>query len=291
MTLFGKIQAKIYRTIYKQLKTHREISRLLSDGSGASELLAKAIHAALKNDISAEEKAYIDRIESLRADLNASTAEISVTDYGAGSPGCRLTAEEMCQGRVTTITVRDACRHASQSRRWGLLLFKLIREFRPPVCLELGTALGISAAYQASALELNHHGRIVTLEGAESLALLARENLGRLGLERALVKIGRFQDTLVEVLPECAPIDFAFIDGHHDEHATLAYFEQVFPFLSERALLVFDDISWSQGMRRAWDTIAADERIKLSVDLFKLGICIVVASKEDKGGTFKIALD
>ncbi len=291
MIAFNKIQAKLYRMIYKQLKTRREIAHLRSEGSKASKLLANAISATLKSYVSAEENVYINRIESLRTELNASSAEIVVTDYGAGAPSCRLTAEGMYQGRVTTIAVRNVCQHASKSRRWGLLLFKLVREFRPSACLELGTALGISAAYQAAALELNHHGRIVTLEGAESLALLARENLEKLGLEEASVRIGLFQDTLEEVLFECAPVDFAFIDGHHDEHATLAYFEQIFPFLSEGAVLVFDDISWSQGMRRAWTTIAADERIKVCVDLFKLGICIIESCQKEKGSTFKIALD
>jgi predicted O-methyltransferase YrrM len=291
MNAFGKIQAKLGRIVYKKLKTSKEISRLRGESTEASELITEALCAAFKNKASMEEKVYINKIESLRTDLNSSSTEVSITDYGSRMPGLTLTAAEMCQGGIKTTTIGKTCRRASQPRRWGFLLFRLVRELKPTVCLELGTALGISTAYQAAALELNHHGRIVTLEGAESLALLARENFDRLGLERVAVRIGRFQDTLGEVLSECAPIDFVFIDGHHDEHATLAYFEQIFPFLSERAVLVFDDIAWSKGMERAWKTIVADKRIQICIDLFKLGICAVGSFAEEKKSFFKIALD
>jgi predicted O-methyltransferase YrrM len=157
----------------------------------------------------------------------------------------------------------------------ALLLFRLIRAFKPSVCLEMGTSLGISAAYQAAALELNGYGRIVTLEGEESLVRLARQNFERLGLDRVTVVPGRFQDTLADVAREQAPLDFAFIDGHHDEHATVAYYRQILPHVGPSAVLVFDDISWSPGMGRAWKTIAQDERVGLAVDVSGVGICVV----------------
>jgi predicted O-methyltransferase YrrM len=144
--------------------------------------------------------------------------------------------------------------------------------------LELGTALGISTAYQAAALALNRQGRILTLEGAGSLASLARENFGRLGLENIEIVVGPFQDTLQDVLDQNGAIDYVFIDGHHDERATLAYFRQICPHLTEGAILVFDDISWSAGMRRAWNTINRDRCLKACVDLIRVGICISAKS-------------
>jgi predicted O-methyltransferase YrrM len=118
-------------------------------------------------------------------------------------------------------------------------------------------------------------GKIVTLEGAESLAALAKEHFHVLGLDNVSVVAGKFQDTLKDVLDTYVSVNYAFIDGHHDEKATLAYFRQIIPFLSGRALLIFDDISWSAGMKRAWNTIRADERIKISLDLKQVGVCII----------------
>ena len=239
-----------------------------------SKPLAIALKYALEHKLNTEEKVWIDKIESLRKQLESSTAEISIVDYGAGSPDSNLTDVDMYQGRVSTTTV-GTCARASTSHYLSFLLFKLIREFKPSVCLELGTNLGISAAYQATALKLNGGGKILTLEGAESLALLAQKNFQTIGLSNVVVVTGRFQDTLDNVLNEHGTINFAFIDGHHDEKETLAYFEKIFPFLSKRAVLIFDDIDWSNGMKIAWKAIKTDKRVKISVDLSKFGVCLI----------------
>ena len=81
--------------------------------------------------------------------------------------------------------------------------------------------------------------------------------------------------TLDKVLNEHKPIDFAFIDGHHDEDATITYFEQIQPYLSEKSILIFDDISWSDGMRKAWKRIEGSEKVRISLDLRVIGICIL----------------
>ncbi len=195
----------------------------------------------------------------------------------------------MYQGRVVTRTIGDVCQGASKPYLWSLLLFKLIREFRPATCLELGTCLGISTSFQAAALKLNRQGRIITLEGADALASLAKQHFQSLGLDNASVVSGRFQDTLDKVLSQHGPVDFAFIDGHHDEKATLAYFDQIFPSLSQRAVLVFDDISWSNGMKRAWRALETDQRVKISLDLTVLGICVTDSTLERKRN-FKIPM-
>lgn len=279
-----RIAKKLYRFLY-QPKMRMEISRL----DLVSTSLANALRKTLFEEatLSSEEKVWIERIESLRKELSYSSTEVSMMDYGAGVPGLNLTEREMDQGRIVTKTVGDICRNASKSYPWSLLLFKLVREFRPSVCLEMGTAVGISAAYQAAALILNGKGHIVTLEGAESLALLATQNLQALGLNNVKVIQGRFQDTLDMVLNEQGPVDYVFIDGHHEEEATVAYFEQVLPFLSKKAVMVFDDISWSRGMKRAWTSIQADDRVRISVDLFYVGICIIDSGITRKQG-FKI---
>jgi predicted O-methyltransferase YrrM len=240
--------------------------------------LARVFDSVFKNEVSAEEKAWIEKIELLREQLLGSSTDISIVDYGARLSNLDLTPAEMYQGRLVTTTIREVCRTASLPPRWALLLFKLVRQFRPSVCLELGTSLGISTAYQAAALELTEQGRIITCEGDESLASLAKENFDRLGLENVLVRVGRFQDILGEALCEIEHLDFAFIDGHHDEQATLAYFKQMRPFFTANSILVLDDISWSEGMRKAWNLIVADERTRISVDLCRAGVCIIARS-------------
>ena len=111
-----------------------------------------------------------------------------------------------------------------------------------------------------------------------------------LGIERVDVVAGRFQDTLQDVLSENAPINFVFIDGHHDENASLTYFRQILPHLSDGVILVFDDIHWSRGMERTWNTIQKDRNLKVSLDLLSAGICILTKSALGETKYLKIAI-
>jgi hypothetical protein len=36
--------------------------------------------------------------------------------------------------------------------------------------------------------------------------------------------------------------------------------------------IIFDDIYWSQGMKRAWRTICEDQRVQLSLDFYWFGV-------------------
>jgi len=91
------------------------------------------------------------------------------------------------------------------------------------------------------------------------------------------------------VLNQHGPIDYVFVDADKDEQEVLQYFEKIYPFLSSRAVLVFDDIYWSRGMERAWKTIERDARVKVSVDLLALGVCIIDRDL-DRKETFRIPI-
>ena len=119
---------------------------------------------------------------------------------------------------------------------------------------------------------------------------LAEGYFSNLGLDNVEVVVGLFQDTLKSVLEAHQPIEYAFVDGHHQEEATIAYFREVLPFLSERAVVIFDDISWSEGMKRAWSAIKAYESVKICVDLAYVGICIIDSSITQRL-SFKVRFD
>ena len=200
---------------------------------------------------------------------------IEILNFGAGSRNSerRPTAEQSSAGYVTTSTIADVCRRAASKPRKGLTLYALVREFRPRLGLELGTCVGISTAYIATAMRHNGHGRLVTLEGAPTLAEIARHTLDGLSLPDVDIVVGRFADTLPAVL-DAGTFDLGFIDGHHDEEATIGYHRQLLPHLSREAVLVFDDIAWSDGMARAWATIAEHPSTVIAVDMETFGICV-----------------
>lgn len=257
--------------------------------SGVTRRIAKALGDTLSGTVSPAEKDWIDRIELLRKRLGTSTREIEIVDYGAGTQTENRTELQMREGRKEFRKISMICQSAGRPRFWSLLLFRILRELRPESCVEMGTSLGISAAYQAAALELNGKGTLSTLEGAPLLAETARENLTGIGLDNVSVVPGRFQDTLGRVLEEKKPVDYLFVDGHHEEKATLQYFEKALPFLHGEAVLVFDDISWTRGMRSAWQRIKGDDRIQAAVDLHQVGIAVLDGSARTRQ-TFDVFL-
>ena len=245
----------------RRVRGRFQSGRATATGVGPTAVLS-AIRAALTTEPSPAEKAWIDRIERTRSGLLSSTDQLSITDFGAGRGHIYDdgTAETK---HVVTRTLGEMTR-ASKPAPWAYLLFRLARELKPASILELGSCVGISAAYQAAALELNGHGQLVTLEGADVLAERSAWTLADLDLgERAAVRLGRFTDTLESAAEALRPVGIAFIDGHHIESATIDYMEQILPFAGAEAVFVFDDINWSTGMRSAWQAIEASEHFAL----------------------------
>ncbi len=162
------------------------------------------------------------------------------------------------------------------------MLYRIIRELRPKQVIELGTNVGISAAYIAAALKENGDGgRIITLDSSQYRQALARSLHASLGLDNVTYVQGLFSDTLKQTLAENPPCDLAFIDGHHQYEPTLEYYNQVLEHCSDHAVLVFDDIRWSDGMKKAWRHIQADQRFELVVDLQSVGLCALDTNASD----------
>ena len=183
--------------------------------------------------------------------------------------------ETAYRGRLVEWQLGELCRTRSMPAPWPRFLFHLVRRLVPQRCVELGARLGVSSAYQAAALKLNGRGSLVTIEGSDVLAEMARSNLAELGLDQAEVVVGRFQDRLGDVLRKQTPVDFAFIDGHHEYRATISYFEQALEAATPECVFVFDDIHWSRGMAQAWNEIQRHSRVAFSVDLREIGLSIL----------------
>ena len=272
-----------------KMRAKQGLKKLRAQGAPASIQIAEAIEQALDNTLTTEERDWVTRIENKRRELNNSSVAIQQIDFGAGKSGEIRTFEDMKHGVMVESSVGHISTSLSKPYFWSVLLFKLVRQFKPDVALELGLAVGISAAYQSAAQKLDGHGATISLEGNQSFADLAASNLKELGLDNVKIVCGRFADTLSAVSEKEKPLSYVFIDGHHDEVATLQYFEQLLPSLASRSLVIFDDISWSDGMRRAWQRVTEHEKCAISVDLEWLGLCVVDSEFEGRDA-FRIPL-
>jgi len=213
-----------------------------------------------------------EQIESIRSEIIEKNLTIEQIDFGAGNPDEYRDVETMAKGVLKKTSTAEMCKIGLKGE-WAQKLYYLVKEHKPKVILELGTCCGFSSIYMSKA---NKDGRIYTIEGSPKLAEIAEQNRAKARCDNVIQKIGRFSDILPDLLIELTSIDFAFIDGHHDKDATIGYFEQIAPFMESGGVMVFDDITWSKGMREAWERIKSSEKCKLLEESEKLGIIEII---------------
>ena len=268
--------------MFRRYKEKTALTQLTSHKNPKLRAVGDALRESLNNTVSPEEQKWINVIEQRRSFLLNSEKEIAVLDYGAGNSDSNRTKQEMNKGVQSTALVGNICK-ASKPLFWATILFKMIQKLEPSSCVELGSCVGISASYITAALSINGRGELLSLEGSPEIAKIAQETLENLNLRNGSVIVGPFHETLKGVLESAKPIDFFFNDGHHDHDAVIQYFNESLPNLADEAVIVFDDISWSPGMRKAWTEIEDDERVNASIDLKTIGIVLVgknLATKE-----------
>jgi len=110
------------------------------------------------------------------------------------------------------------------------------------------------------------------MEGSPAIAGIAHENFQKLKLRNITQSTGDFETTLPEQIEWNPPPDMVFIDGNHRKKPVLEYFEKFLNKISDSSLIIVHDIHWSREMEEAWETIQADPRVKMSIDIFSAGL-------------------
>lgn len=206
-------------------------------------------------------------IENIRSKLFKNDKVLTLEDYGAGS----LIAKTNNR-KISTIA-----RSSLKPRKFSQLMFRIVNYYKTNTILELGTSLGITSSYFASA---NLQGHLYTFEGAKQVAELARQHFKDFELNNISIIEGNFDDTLQPQLNELQQVDLAFVDGNHRKEPTLSYFHQMLEKATEDSIFIFDDIHWSRGMEDAWKAIQLHPSVTLTIDLFFIGL--VFFRKEQK---------
>jgi predicted O-methyltransferase YrrM len=227
--------------------------------------IERALRTAALGRFTPEERAWIERIEARRIRM---AAEFTVP----GEPG-----PQALDPRNPDLWAPPF--RWSMPRIWARFLMRLVGELRPASSMEMGCGFGISAMYQAAALEIAGGGRFATLDQEPALIEVAQRGFRELGLDQRIsMTIGPIGSTLRAAAAAAAPIDYALIDAEHTESATVQNFDGVRPFLAERAVVVVDDIFMDDEMRRAWDVIRARPGNAQTITLRRLGIVVVDGS-------------
>jgi predicted O-methyltransferase YrrM len=191
---------------------------------------------------------------------------IDVTDFGAGSKVFKSNTREIARIAKT----------AGITQKRGELLLRIITYFQPDTILEIGTSLGLAT----SALALGSQNsetktKITTLEGCPETSKIAQEQLEKFGLTNVEFVITEFNNYFKKwnqsLNTATQKISLIYFDGNHQKKATLDYFEQLLPTITNDTVWIFDDIHWSRQMEDTWETIKKHPKVTVTIDTFQWG--------------------
>lgn len=202
-------------------------------------------------------------LSSYRAFLSLNKTVLRVEDFGAGSSYSSGNSRK----------VSSILRQSVKSQKYAELIFRIVQNRKPQTMLELGTSLGLTSIYMAKA---NKEGELISVEGSSEIAEVARKGFEKFDCKNITQIVGKFDEVLPKILKENSIIDFAFIDGNHQEAATIHYFNQLVQRVNTDSILIFDDIHWSKGMENAWEQIKDHSSVTLSIDLFEMGLVFFI---------------
>ncbi|HBK72252.1 MAG TPA: methyltransferase [Flavobacteriaceae bacterium] len=203
-------------------------------------------------------KIWYKPLLNYRKSLSNNPTIISIEDFGAGSKSLQSN-----QRKVSNIA-----KNAGITNKRAQLLGRLSNYLEATTILEIGTSVGLASASLSLA---NPTCSILSLEGCNNTAHIAKTNFEKFDLKNIEIIIGNFEKTLPKALNN-STFDLIFFDGNHQKKPTIDYFEQCLLHINNNSVFVFDDIYWSKGMSEAWLYVKNHPKVTVSIDTFYWGI-------------------
>lgn len=254
---------KIKFISYALWNQRQELEKM--DKSPGAEYIKKAFLHVKKGEFQEKNKKKLEELEAYTEELNSNQTEISYGFFGLDEKR----------------KVYEIAQTAGSPKKWCSFFYFLTKFSGAKNILEIGTNLGISGQYFLSALP-SGESHFTTLEGAPGLCKLASERFGKLEGDSGFEVIqGMYDTTLPKIAATNKKFDIVFFDGNHKYQPTIDYFNLLKSNYSRNAILVFDDINWSSGMKKAWKYLQNDPGTYCSIEFYKLGIILYDTEKKD----------
>ena len=124
-------------------------------------------------------------------------------------------------------------------------------QIQPATILEFGAAFGASGMYWLAGLTIAGKGHLVSFEPNELWCSIARKNFEAVS-DQFILTAGTFEDNLSLVAPKAT---ITLIDAIHTKSVVLAQFEHVKQVSQSGALVIFDDLGFSDDMWECWQEV------------------------------------
>ena len=166
-----------------------------------------------------------------------------------------VSSDPQGQGRQWTM---DACfpdRMDSEVDLWGIdegaanFLTGIVKAIRPVICFETGTHKGRSTRAIAEGLVENSMGHLWTID-MHNYSLMTSGALRESEKERVTQIVGQTPEIFTSPdLEHCKDIEFAFLDGAHDQAGLVADLDFVIKNKAEKCTVIVDnadDAGWPE---------------------------------------------
>lgn len=260
--MIGNKLKKIKYISYALCNQRQELEKM-GDSPGA-EYIKKAFLHVKKGKFQKNNKQKLAALEAYIEELNSNQTEISYEFFGLNEKR----------------KVYEIAQNAGSPKKWCSFFYFLTKFSGAKNILEIGTNLGISGQYFLSALP-SGESYFTSLEGLPDLCKLASERFGKLENDSDFEVIqGMYDATLPKIAATEQKFDIVFFDGNHHYQPTIDYFNLLKGNYSRDAILVFDDINWSSGMKKAWKYLQNESGVYCSIEFYKLGILLYNPEKK-----------
>lgn len=202
---------------------------------------------------------FFDEANNIRKKIETSNHKIRYENIGSTS--MHLKDKE--------VSVKEILKTAVTPKELSEIYFRIIVFLKCRNILELGTSLGVNTMYLAHATK----GKVISIEGQKALFDFASQLFNQYQIKNVELINQHFDNILPELVNQNT-FDFVLIDGNHTYDATLRYFELLKNKMSDKSVMIIDDIYWNKAMTAAWKNIIQSNEISASIDLFRCGILI-----------------
>ena len=159
----------------------------------------------------------------------------------------------------TTLTIPTIDFHSGLAGgAW--LLHGLVHALKPTVCVEIGSARGLSACYIGLALKSLNQGKLYAIDphtqtswndqdSTDTFKIL-QNNLKAFGVQEQVIILREYSDQTAKTWKQ--PIDLLFIDGDHSYKGVKTDWELFAPLVKKFGIVVFHDTMWELQPDPAW---------------------------------------
>ena len=148
-------------------------------------------------------------------------------------------------------------------RKTAVLINTFVKMMNAKEVLEIGTSNGYSGIWIAKALKQTG-GRLTTIEYYDKRQSVAIENFKKCGVNDVVRPLQGSACDILDGLNPDEKFDFVFIDANKREY--VKYFELIKPHLTEKALIVADNIlSHAEKVQTFVDAVDADDDFQYEI--------------------------